>query len=177
MRWQDTHSQPCSIARSMSIFGDRWTLLIIRQVFMGIRKFSSIQTSLGLSKHRLSDRLSRLVDEGILYKEPYDSARRRFQYKLTDKGLELHPIIVAIAQWGDKWLADEDGKPIEYVHKSCGKKAKPMLRCTECNEDITAYNTSAIPGPGILKKIARGEFNDTDMQLYGESILNKRLQE
>lgn len=137
---------------------------------MRMRKFSEIQSSLGITKHRLSDRLNRLVDEQVLYKEAYDKAGKRFEYKLTQKGLDLYPIIVAVAQWGDTWLADDDGKPIEYIHKSCGHKANPKLCCTHCNVEITALNTSASPGPGIIKKMARGEFSDADVQLYSKSL-------
>jgi len=170
MRWQDTNNQTCSIAKSMSIFGDRWTILVIRQIFMRIRRFSEIQSSLGITKHRLSDRLNRLVEEEVLYKEAYDKAGKRFEYKLTEKGLDLYPIILAIAKWGDTWLADADGKPIEYIHKTCGKKTSPILKCNQCHEEISASNTQAIPGPGILKKLARGEFSDADMQMYSESL-------
>ncbi|MFT5573720.1 MAG: DNA-binding HxlR family transcriptional regulator [Cryomorphaceae bacterium] len=170
MRWQDTNTQTCSIARSMSVFGDRWTLLVIRQIFMRIRRFSEIQSSLGIPKHRLSDRLSRLVEDGVVYKDAYDKAGKRFDYKLTEKGLALYPVVVAIAQWGDAWLADDDGNPLEYVHKTCGHSAHPKVCCTVCNESITAHNTYAIPGPGILKKVERDEFSDTDMLLYSKSL-------
>jgi DNA-binding HxlR family transcriptional regulator len=170
MRWQDTNTQTCSIARSMSIFGDRWTLLVIRQIFMRIRRFSEIQSSLGIPKHRLSDRLSRLVEEGVIYKDAYDNAGKRFDYKLTDKGLALYPIVVAIAQWGDNWMADGDGRPIEYIHKDCGHGAEPKVCCTACDEPITAHNTFARPAQGILKKIARGEFSEADKQLYSKSL-------
>ncbi|MEM7358173.1 MAG: helix-turn-helix domain-containing protein [Pseudomonadota bacterium] len=170
MRWQDTNTQTCSITRSLSIFGDRWTLLVIRQIFMRIRRFSEIQASLGISKHRLSDRLTRLVEEDVLYKDAYDQAGNRFEYKLTEKGLDLYPIIVALAGWGDKWLADDDGVPIEYIHKDCGENANAKVCCNHCKEEITANNTYVVPGPGILKKLARNEFSDSDIQLYSKSL-------
>jgi DNA-binding HxlR family transcriptional regulator len=169
MRWQETGEQACSLARSMSIFGDRWTLLVIRQIFMRIRKFSDIQSSLGISRHRLSDRLNRLVSEEVLFKEAYDKTGTRFEYKLTEKGLALYPVIIAIIQWGDQWQADEDGAPVVYQHKTCGHVIQPKLCCTECNEALTIKNTAALPGPGILKKVERGELNETDLTSYNKT--------
>ncbi|MFT4634395.1 MAG: DNA-binding HxlR family transcriptional regulator [Arenicella sp.] len=171
MRWENTHTQTCSIARSTAIIGDRWTLLIIRQVFLRIRRFSEIQTTLGISKHRLSDRLNRLVDSEIIYREVYDQARNRSEYKLTDSGLELYPVIVALASWGDKWLDDGDGAPVEYVHNSCGCIANPKLCCSNCSEEVTALDTIVTPGPGITKKIDRGDLPAADLELY-EKIMS-----
>ncbi|WP_281646370.1 helix-turn-helix domain-containing protein [Parendozoicomonas sp. Alg238-R29] len=93
-------SQSCSIARSVAIFGDRWTLLILREIFVKVCRFSELQATLGITRHRLSERLIRLMEADILYKELYDESRKRYQYKLTEKGLELYPILIAIAQWG-----------------------------------------------------------------------------
>ncbi len=166
MRWEETNNQVCSIARSLPVFGDRWTLLVLRQVFMKVRRFSDIQTTLGITKHRLSDRLNRLIEDGILYKEMYDEAHKRFEYKLTEKGLDIYPIIIAIAQWGDKWLADEDGIPIEYLHGSCNHVTAPKLMCSYCGEEMHAKNTQAIPGPGILKKLEAGSFTKADIDTY-----------
>jgi DNA-binding HxlR family transcriptional regulator len=170
MRWENTNTQTCSIARSTSLIGDRWTLLIVRQIFLRIRRFSEIQTTLGISKHRLSARLKRLVDSDIIYKEIYDKARNRSEYKLTESGLELYPIIVALARWGDQWLDDGDGAPIEYVHTSCGSKADPKLRCSTCSDEITALNTTVVPGPGITQKLDRGELPLSDLELYEKII-------
>ncbi len=170
MRWENTNEQTCSITRSMSIFGDRWTLLVIRQVFMRIRRFSEIQKSLGITKHRLADRLNRLVEDGVLFKEAYSTSGQRFEYKLTKKGLDLYPIIVAIAGWGDKWLADEDGAPMVYLHKACGQDARAKVCCTVCNEAITAHNTYAVPGPGIYKKLESNAFPESDLKLYSRFL-------
>ena len=170
MKWDEINTQTCSIARSMSIFGDRWTLMIIRQLFMRIRRFSLIQKSLGISKHRLSDRLNRLLEDEIIYKEIYDEARNRFEYKLTEKGLDLYPLFVSITKWGDKWESDEDGPPIEYVHKDCGHAANAKLCCSECGDEIHAKNTGIRPASGILKKIERGEFSEADVKFYSRAL-------
>ncbi|MBA6288932.1 helix-turn-helix domain-containing protein [Colwellia sp. MB3u-4] len=172
MRWDQVNTQTCSIARSLSIFGDSWTLLVIRQVFMRIRRFSDIQQSLGITKHRLSDRLNRLVEEEIIYKHLYDEKYNRFEYKLTERGLELYPILISITMWGDKWTADADGPPVEYVHKNCGENAKPKLSCSHCDEQINANNTTMRLGPGIEKKLMRGEVKETDINLYSRAFQN-----
>ncbi len=171
MRWDDVNLQSCSIARSAAIFGDRWTLLILREIFMRIRRFSDLQKTLGITKHRLSDRLNRLLEAGILYKELYDEAHKRFEYKLTEKGLELYPILIAIVQWGDKWESDDDGVPMEYIHKDCGKLALPKLCCTECDGEIHARNTVAKPGPGVMNKISRNEDTGLNIALYAKKMM------
>lgn len=154
----------------MPIFGDRWTLMIIRQIFMRIRRFSDIQKSLGITKHRLSDRLNRLVEDQIIYKEIYDEAHKRHEYKLTDKGLELYPLLVSISQWGDKWESDEDGAPVQYVHKDCGHVTFAKLCCSECGGEIQAKNTFVRPGTGILRKIERGEFSEAAAKFYSKAL-------
>jgi len=170
MKWDEIDKQTCSIARSMPIFGNRWTLMIVRQIFMRIRRFSDIQKSLGITKHRLSDRLNRLIEDGVIYKELYDVARKRHEYKLTDKGLDLYPLLVSIAQWGDKWESDQDGPPAKYIHKDCGHVTHAKLRCSECDGVIHAKNTYIQAGPGILRKIERGEFYDEDIKFYSRAL-------
>lgn len=157
MRWQDIDSQVCSIARTMVILGDRWTMLIVRELFRGVTKFSSMQKSLDINKNRLSERLNRLVDEEIVEKHEYDEARHRFEYVLTPKGVELYPLLISIISWGDKWTADEDGVPLDFIHTGCGHKAKPFYCCSDCGEPVGFDNLTPVPGPGVLKKIKRGE--------------------
>lgn len=157
MRWEEVESQVCSIARALAIFGDRWTLLIIRDAFRRVRRFSDFQKSLGITKHRLSDRLNRLVDAGIFEKKIYDEKRGRYEYQLTEKGLDLYPVLMTVVQWGDKWVADEDGAPVVFRHKSCGKTMNARLVCDQCDEDIQAKAVLPEVGPGVTSKIERGE--------------------
>ncbi len=145
------------MARTLAIVGDRWTFLIIRDLFLGNRRFSSLHKSLGLSKHRLSDRLNRLIENDVLYKQCYDQSRQRFEYRLTKKGVDLYPVLMTIVQFGNKWEADSDGIPLEHRHKNCGQMTQPYLACSECNEPIRAQDIEPKLGPGITKKIARGE--------------------
>ena len=157
MRWDEINSLPCSMARTLAIVGDRWTFLIIRDLFLGNRRFSTLQKSLEISKHRLTDRLNRLVEDGILFRQCYDEARNRFEYRLTEKGLDLYPILMTIVQFGDKWEKDADGVPMQHVHKSCGKVTKPHLVCSECGDLLRPQDVQPKLGPGIKKKLQRGE--------------------
>lgn len=152
MRWEEIDTQACSIARALAIFGDRWTLLILRDAFMRVRRFSEFQKSLGITKHRLSDRLNRLVDTGILTKELYDEKRSRYHYRLTTKGLDLYPILMSVVQWGDKWTSDQGGSPLIFTHKSCGHASKPRLVCDHCHEDVDAKEMIPGPGPGMASQ-------------------------
>ncbi|MGH1374470.1 MAG: winged helix-turn-helix transcriptional regulator [Cellvibrionaceae bacterium] len=169
MRWDDINTQVCSMARTLAIVGDRWTFLIIRDLFLGNRRFSSLHKSLGLSKHRLSDRLNRLVENDVLYKQCYDPARQRFEYRLTEKGLDLYPVLMTIVQFGNKWEVDSDGIPLEHYHKSCGQITQPYLACSECDEAIHAQDVEPALGPGITKKIARGESIGIDSEFFSRA--------
>jgi len=164
MRWEEIDSQVCSIARSLTIFGDKWTLLIIRDAFRRLSRFSDFQKSLGIPKHRLSDRLNRLVDAKILQKELYDEKRKRYEYKLTQKGLDLYPVLMTLVQWGDQWLCDEDGPPIIFKHTECGHISTPQYACNHCAHDISAKTMRPEMGPGIQKKLERGEMTSDDTE-------------
>jgi len=156
MRWDEIDGQVCSIARSLAIFGDKWTLLIVRDSFRKIRRFSDFQKSLGITKHRLSDRLNRLVEVGILSKDIYDVKRARYEYRLTQKGLDLYPILMTVVQWGDKWTLDKDGPPVIFKHTTCGHISTPKYVCNACDEEIDAKSIEPLVGPGIDNKIQKG---------------------
>ncbi|MCP3853812.1 MAG: helix-turn-helix transcriptional regulator [Actinomycetia bacterium] len=136
----------CSIARTLDIIGDRWTLLILRNVFRGVRRFTLIQEDLGVARNLLSDRLSRLVDAGVLEKVPYQDRPVRHEYRLTPKGVELSPALVALMKWGDDWY-NADGPPTVLVHAECGTPLEQVLSCPTCNETVSPYRISSRPGP------------------------------
>ncbi|OTG65033.1 winged helix-turn-helix transcriptional regulator [Acinetobacter silvestris] len=138
MKWDEIGHQPCSIARTLSVVGDRWTMLILRNAFLGIRRFDDFQQNLGVTRHVLSERLKRLVEHEILVKTPYIDRQERFEYKLTEKGLELYPILLSMATWADTWMDEGLGQPVSYVHNSCGHTFKPTLSCSECGEKVHA---------------------------------------
>jgi DNA-binding HxlR family transcriptional regulator len=149
MRWKQIDTMTCSVARTLSVVGDRWTLLIIRDVFLGVRRFDAIQQDLRLTPHRLSDRLGKLVRAGILRRVEYERRPPRFEYRLTEKGLDLYPLMATMTGWGDRWMAGRAGVPVELVHQPCGHSIQPELICPCCKSKIDAREMSARPGPAL----------------------------
>ncbi len=127
----------CSIAATVSIIGDRWTLLILRDAFRGIRRFDEFHRDLGIARNLLTDRLGRLVHAGIMDKIAYQARPERFEYRLTRKGIELSPSLVALMKWGDAWMVGEAGPPVVLVHESCGTPVEQMFHCPCCNTHVT----------------------------------------
>ncbi|PLW81326.1 transcriptional regulator [Kineobactrum sediminis] len=146
MRWTEIDQQLCSVARALSVVGERWTLLILRDAFLGTRRFDQFQRDLGITRHRLSERLNKLVEQGVLVKVAYCERPLRHEYRLTRKGLGLYPVLMSLARWGDDWMAGEDGVPLEYVHRGCGKHTRPVLACSECGEPLRPEGVTSSPG-------------------------------
>ncbi|HJP79595.1 MAG TPA: helix-turn-helix domain-containing protein [Pseudonocardiaceae bacterium] len=144
---------PCSIARTMDLLGDWWTPLVLRECFYGVRRFDEFQQSLGIARNTLADRLRRLVDEGLLVKQPYQHEPVRYDYVLTDKGRDFFGVLAAMSRWGDRWLAGDEGAPIVFRHESCGHDTHAEVVCAECGEPMTAADTTARPGPGYPPKL------------------------
>jgi DNA-binding HxlR family transcriptional regulator len=160
MKWDNVGEMNCSVARSLSILGDRWTLLVLRNAFLAMRRFDDFQASLGVTRHVLADRLNRLVEAEVLKKVPYQDNPPRFEYRLTEKGRDLYPVLLALTAWGDKWLDEGRGAPLEYVHKDCGKKFRPTMVCSECREPVTPHDVMPVAGPGLAalsRKAAPGQ--------------------
>ena len=147
MRWRDVGTLDCTIARTLAVIGDRWTLLILRDAFLGRRRFDDFQASLGITRHRLADRLARLVKHGVLRRERYQKRPPRFEYRLTEKGIDLYAVVVSIAGWGDRHMAGRKGPPVERVHRACGHVATLHLTCEHCGEPVTARDMTPRPGP------------------------------
>ncbi|WP_312165157.1 helix-turn-helix domain-containing protein [Phenylobacterium sp.] len=146
MKWEDLAHEPCSVARSVAVIGDRWTLMILRDCFLGVRRFEAFQERLGISRTIISDRLKLLTEEGVLRRTPYQDHPTRFEYRLTDKGLALHPVIMAIVHWGDRHYAGEAGPPLLHRHKGCGCDFHPVQTCSECGEPVQAREVETRPG-------------------------------
>lgn len=142
MRWSEIGGEDCSVARTISIVGDRWTLLILRDCFLGVRRFEAFQEKIGVTRPILSDRLRKLVDAGVLARVPYQERPPRHDYRLTEKGLSLYPIIVGLAHWGDTHLSGEAGPPLFRRHKACGHIFDPVLTCSECGEPVGPRDVS-----------------------------------
>ncbi len=128
----------CSVAKSLDLVGEWWSLLIVRDVFYGIRRFDSLLRRLSISKKILANRLAKLTDAGILEKRAYQERPVRYEYRLTQKGKELFPVILTLVHWGDKWMSDEAGPPVKLFHQSCGHQAHPQVVCHHCKEPLKA---------------------------------------
>ena len=148
MKWTELEREKCSVARTVSVIGDRWTLLVLRDCFLGVRRFEAFQERLGISRPMLADRLRKLVDAGVLSKKQYEQAPARYEYRLTRKGLDLHPVIMAIVHWGDVHMAGRRGRPLLHRHARCGQLFDPVTVCSECGEPLEAREVSVEPGSG-----------------------------
>ncbi|WP_340647477.1 helix-turn-helix domain-containing protein [Phenylobacterium sp.] len=150
MKWEDLADQPCSIARSVAVIGDRWTLMILRDAFLGVRRFEAFQTRLGISRTIITARLKLLVDEGVLAKIPYQDRPVRHEYRLTQKGLDLYPVVMSIVHWGDRHYAGDAGAPLLHRHKTCGCDFAPVMTCSECHAPVGAREVETRAGPGAV---------------------------
>ena len=138
----------CSIAQSLEVIGEWWTLLILRDAFLGVTRFDDFAARLGISRNVLTARLDTLVDHGVLTRVPYDEARGRYDYRLTDKGRALLPVLTAIRQWGDEWILGKRNAPVVLEHIDCGRVTHAVLTCERCGEELTTRNVRARRGPG-----------------------------
>jgi DNA-binding HxlR family transcriptional regulator len=137
----------CSVAQCLEVVGEWWSLLILRDVFLGVRRFDDFQARLGISRSVLDQRLTRLVDQGILTRVPYQEHPPRHEYRLTDKGRDLWTVVTAMRQWGDTWAAP-DGPPVEILHTACDHVSQVVPTCSHCGDPLDARAVRAIRGPG-----------------------------
>jgi DNA-binding HxlR family transcriptional regulator len=144
----DGDEQACSIARSLEIIGDRWTILILRDAFRGIRRFDDFRRDLDIARPVLADRLKRLVEHGVLTKVRYQDHPPRSEYRLTPMGVELSPILVALMHWGDRHLAGDGGPPTVLVHDVCGHDLEQGFWCPSCRQTFSPTDIASRPGPG-----------------------------
>ena len=129
-------SQPCSIDSTLSVIGDRWTILILRDLFRGVRRFEQLRQDLGIAKNILSDRLTKLDAAGIIVQRPYQRNPIRNDYYLTEKGKDLSPSLIALMHWGDRWYADGN-PPTILTHSKCGTALTQITLCPHCNVQVT----------------------------------------
>ena len=138
----------CTIARAMEILGEKWTVVVLREVFNGVRRFDDMRVRTGIPRQVLTNRLAALVEHGVLRREPYrePGSRVRHEYRLTPKGFDLYPMLIAVAEWGNRYLADPEGPPLEYAHRDCGAEMHVEMRCAEGHD--VADNRAVLPRPG-----------------------------
>jgi DNA-binding HxlR family transcriptional regulator len=139
MLGKEYEGQICSIARSLELVGERWTLLVVREIFHG-----------RVARNVLADRLQGMVDEGILERRPYSERPERYEYFLTEKGLDLWPVMIALMQWGDRYEQQPEGRPSIVVHKGeCGGEIDDRRICKKCGKPLTVREARAVEGPGM----------------------------
>ena len=149
----DYDSANCAIGAAVDILGERPTFLVLREAFNGVRRFDDMQRRTGMPRQVLSQRLARLVDEGMLRKAPYQESgqRSRTEYRLTEKGLDLYPVLVALMEWGDKYEVGSAGPQVLLRHRDCGEPVELQLSCTAGHVLESAREVTPVPGPGARK--------------------------
>lgn len=152
MRWDELDRQNCSLSRTLAVVGDRWTLLVLRDAFLRVRRFEDFQQSLGIARRVLAARLTHLVDEGVLRKQAYQERPVRYEYRLTEKGLGLYHALIALVHWGDAHYAGKKGPPVLHRHLSCGHDFRITPTCSECGEAIEPREVVPHAGPGAKKR-------------------------
>lgn len=141
-------AENCSVAATLELVGDKWSLLILREAFFGLRRYEEFLKLTGCARNILSQRLAKMVEHGLLQRVAYREAgqRERYEYHLTEKGFDLFPAIVALMQWGDRWLADKSGGPAIVCHKQCGASVTIDLNCANGHKKLNAKDAYVVPG-------------------------------
>jgi DNA-binding HxlR family transcriptional regulator len=148
MRRTSFAAMNCSVAGALEVLGEWWTFMVLRDAFLGVRRFEDFQRRLGIARNVLTVRLTTLVEHGVLERRRYQERPARYEYRLTQKGLDLYPVLVSLMQWGDRWTGKEAGPPMEVLHKRCGEVSAPHLVCDRCGEAVDARQMQPVTGPG-----------------------------
>jgi DNA-binding HxlR family transcriptional regulator len=144
MRWNDLENQQCAVARAESVLGDRWTMMVVRDSLLGVRRFEDFQSRLGIARRVLTERLNMLVEKGVLRREPYSERPLREEYRLTEAGRDLLPVVMALATWADRHLPHPEGTAIAYRHTECDRVVEPRIDYPHCARPMTTRNTRAV---------------------------------
>ncbi|MFB7333617.1 helix-turn-helix transcriptional regulator [Streptomyces adustus] len=149
MTWLETSTDNCTLQRTLDLVGEKWSLLVVRDAMNGVRRFDDFRRHVGLSESVLADRLRKLVAAGIMRTVPYNEpgSRTRHEYRLTRKGWELWPAVIALKQWGDRHAADPEGSPLEVVHGECGEPVEAVVVCTAGHGTLAPPQARTRPGP------------------------------
>lgn len=142
----------CSIADALNLIGEGWTILILREAFFGSRRFEDFQTHLGIARNILTARLQKLVESGVLERQPIKQGGKRQEYKLTQMGRDLFPVLIVLTQWGDRWLRDTTGAPVKFVERSTGEEIAKVTIQNKAGQEIKARDLALIPGPGATSE-------------------------
>jgi DNA-binding HxlR family transcriptional regulator len=137
----------CPIARTLDIVGEPWTLLVVRDLAVGISRFDALHRNLGVSRKVLSDRLATLREHGIADRTAYQGNPPRYDYWLTEKGVELALLLLGIQAWGERWVLGDEASPVVMRHDPCGAIVAPRLACSDCGEPLRVEDLTPLPGP------------------------------
>ena len=156
--WKSVASRPCPVAESLDLFGDRWSILIIRDVMNGVRRFDDLVERLGISRATLSDRLRRLTVAGIIEPAPYDSSRgrTRTEYRPTERGWDLRNVLIALREWGDSHVLGEGNEPLTLIDRTTGHRVRLQLIDEETGEPVEPRRLRYVPGPGYERSTEEG---------------------
>ncbi|MDX1820935.1 MAG: winged helix-turn-helix transcriptional regulator [Paracoccaceae bacterium] len=143
MRWNDLSEEACPVARGLSVIGDRWTMLVVRDCFLGYRRFEQIQERLGITRHVLADRLRKLEAAGVLRREPYQERPLRHEYRLTDRGKALYPVMVSLIDWANAHVPPPEASSVTLVSRETGAPIAPVLIDANTGETITHRTVNA----------------------------------
>ena len=168
MRWRELGDQDCSVARTVSVIGDRWTLLVLRECFLRIRRFEGFQERLGMPRPLLAARLQKLVKAGVLTKVAYQERPARYEYRLTSRGLDLYPVLMSIVHWGDVHMAADGRRPLLHRHEPCGHLFDPVMVCSECAAPL---NARAVTVEQNVQQTA-GDRHARGLERAGEEVSN-----
>lgn len=152
----DWSTETCTIQRTAEAIGDRWSLVVLRELFSGIRRFDQMTVRTAIPRQVLTSRLARLTELGIVRRVPYQEPgqRTRSEYRLTEKGLDLYPILIAMAAWGDRYLVPAEGPPITWVHRGCDAPLHQVFECDEGHHPASNREVTGRPGPGARRRTA-----------------------
>jgi DNA-binding HxlR family transcriptional regulator len=140
----------CSVDAALAIIGERWTMHVLREAFLGVRRFEDFRRNIGVARNILSDRLNTLVAEGILRRQLYSEHPPRYEYRLTRKGVDLYGILIELMKWGSKYLPNPDGPAVVLRHRECGAVIEPQHACPDCGVPVQAWDLEALPGPAMI---------------------------
>lgn len=154
MDWLSLDTENCPVQRTLEIVGEKWSLLIVRELVNGVRRFDELRDHLGVSEAVLSDRLRKLVTAGIFETQPYrpTGGRTRHEYVLTPKGWDLWPVIVALMQWGDEYYRDPEGPLLDLSHADCGAPIRVVVECSQHHEPVGRDQVEVAPGAGARER-------------------------
>jgi DNA-binding HxlR family transcriptional regulator len=144
----------CSVFRALDVLGDHWSILILRELFLGVHRFDQLQDHLGIARNVLAARLRRLVAADVLIKRAYQTHPPRYDYRLTPKGLDLYPVLVGLMQWGDRYASGTGGGPVRLEHKACGHTTSLVLACADCGESVSPRDMRVVPRPARPAAVA-----------------------